>query len=318
MRILAFLVKFTLLLFVVGAGAFLVAREVLLFTASHTVKRSITELVLASNKGSAAASCRSRGVSEHLTGQKPIFQLRFISDTEYVLEVNCVENTIDPVLLSKKVLPPFVTKVQGGSGFTLDDRQSAVELEVFRDIEKQLAALLFFEPTFITRSVTIAAVAGTIVDDFDPYDTENGPITSCTGYGYFCCDGVSQQGVGNTISGLSGCEQSCYAQCVSRPLVLSFTTSPFYEFQTRTLTITNGETVEFSYVSDPGKGNTVRATVDFGDGQTDSLTTDTGTMMHRYSCGQARCEYTAILTLVDNWGIESAKTDVSKVLIRVQ
>lgn len=318
MRIVAFLLKFTVILLLLVVGTFLVAREVLLYSAAHTLKRSITELVLVSHKGTVASSCRAKGISSDFAGAAPVLQLRFISDTEYVLEVNCVENSIDPVLIDKKVLPPFVTKAQGGSGFTLEEKQSAVELEVFSDIEDQVAEWLFFEPTFITRSVTIAAIAGTVVDTHTPFDYDNGPITSCTGYGYFCCDGVAEKGVGDTIHGLSGCEKSCYSQCVSRPIVLSFTTSPFYDFQTRIVAITKGETVEFSFVSDPGKGNTIRATIDFGDGQTDSLSSDTGTVMHSYSCAQAQCEYVATLTLVDNWGIESAETDVSKVRVRVQ
>ncbi|PIZ79074.1 MAG: hypothetical protein CO156_01390 [Candidatus Pacebacteria bacterium CG_4_9_14_3_um_filter_40_12] len=318
MRILAFFAKYTFLLLLLVVGVFLVAREALLLTATHTLKKSIAELVLVSHKGTTASSCRAKGLSENVTGTNPTLQLRFISDTEYVLEVNCVQNSIDPVLLNKKVLPPFVTKKQGGSGFTLSPEQSAVELEVFRDVEDLFASWLFFEPTFITRSATVAASAGTLIEDFSINDFDNGPVTSCTGYGYFCCDGVAEKGVGSTISGLAGCEKSCYSQCVTRPLVLSFTTSPFYDFQTRALAVNKGETIEFSYVSDPGKGNTVTAAIDYGDGAKDSLTTDTGTMMHKYACTQPKCEFTATLTLVDNWGIESAVTEVSKVKVTIQ
>lgn len=317
MRILAFFAKFTAILLILTVGVFIAAREILLLTASHTLKRAISELVLISHKGGYAASCRAKGITEFTDGRGPELQLRFISDTEYVLEVSCVENSIDPVLLDQKVLPPFVAKVQGSSGFSLTD-QSAVELEAFGDVQELLASWLFFEPTFIARSTTVAAAEGVIIDNPTPYDFENGPITSCSGYGYFCCDSVGQKGAGNSIEGLAGCEKSCYSQCVSRPLVLSFTTSPFYDFTSRKLLISKGDSVEFAYVSDPGKGNTVTATIDFGDGDKEVLTTETGSALHRYSCLQARCEYTATITLLDNWGVDSAETDVSKVTIIVE
>lgn len=313
MRILTFFAKFSIILILLCVASFFAAREVLLLAATHTLKSSISELVLMSHKGEYQASCRAKGALDTIPG----LQLRFISDTEYVLEVNCVENTVEPVLLEKKVLPPFVTKTQGGSGFSLRS-QSAVELVVFKEVHDFVAQWLFIEPTFITRSVTVAAAEGTLIEESTLLDYENGPVTSCSGYGYFCCDTVAQKGLGNSITGLTGCEQNCYSQCVSRPLVLSFTTSPFYEFSTRRLSIGKGESVEFSYVSEPGPGNTVMAVIDFGDGLSETLDTDTGTFLHKYSCLTARCEYVARITLTDNWGVESADTDISTVTIVVE
>lgn len=318
MRILAFFAKFTFIVFLAAGTGFLIAREVLLRMAANTVESSVSELLLISQRGSSSASCLTKGITINPSTGGPVLQLRFISDTEYVLEVNCVENSLDPVLLKQNVLPPFVTKTQGGSGFTLQPKQSAVELTVFAELEDFVAQWLFVEPTFISRSTTIAATNGRVVEDYSPLDYDNGPVTSCTGYGYFCCDIVSQKGVGASITGLTGCEKSCYSQCVSRPLVLSFTTSPFYDFKTRSLTVRQGETVEFAYVSDPGKGNTVTAMISFGDGDTQEVTADSGSALHKYACAEARCEYTAKLKLVDNWGVESAETGISAVTIIVQ
>ena len=318
MRIIRFFLKFTVIMMVLAVSVFLLAREALLLSASHTLKGSLSELVLISNRGSYASSCRAKGITDYVGSSHPVLQLRFISDTEYVLEVNCVENSVEPVLLMQKTLPPFVQKKQGGSGFTLEQQRSAVELVAFQEIEDLIDSWLFFDADFIARSVSITAEAGEVIDASTPFDYENGPITSCSGYGYFCCDAVSQKGVGDSITGLTGCAGSCYSHWVSRPLVLSFTTSPFFEFTTRTLAIRKGEAVEFSYVSDPGSGNTVRVTIDFGDGESEVLQTETGTAVHTYRCAAANCEYTATVRLVDNWGVESSPTEVSKVTIRVQ
>ncbi len=319
MRILTFFVKITIILLLLSLGVFLLAREALLLSAEHMVKSSLSEMVLVSNKGSYAAACRAKGVSDFSLGSGPVLQLRFLSDQEYVVEVNCVANSIDPVLINQQKLPPFVTKGQGGSGFTLEPRRSAIQLDAFAELETVIDEIVFFKPTFISRSLSIAAEGGEIIiDDATPLDYENGPVTSCSGYGYFCCDAVAEQGVGDSITGLSGCEKSCFSQCVSRPLVLSFTTNPFFEFTSRSLAVRKGETIEFSYVADAGKGNSVTGTIEFGDGESESVSSDTGTVVHKYACAMAQCSYTARITLVDNWGVDSSDTEVSSIKITVQ
>ena len=94
MRIVRFFAKFTIILLIVVVGAFLVSREILLMIGTHKVATSLSDLVLMSHKGSYASSCRAKGVSEFSSPEGPELRLRFISDTEYVLEVNLEEQTV--------------------------------------------------------------------------------------------------------------------------------------------------------------------------------------------------------------------------------
>ncbi len=316
MRILLSMLKVFFALLVLAAVVLLISREALLISATHVITSSLGELQRAGTKGTHIGQCQNRGFG-FIDGSEAVMQLRFLSDTEFVLEVKCSENSTEAILISRKNLPPFVTKVQGGSGFPLFGR-SAIKIEVFRSFETMLKSVLFFEPTFLLRSKTIAAEDGFIIEDFSPFDFENGPITSCSGYGYFCCDAVAEKGAGEQIIGLNGCEERCYASCVARPLVLSFTTNPFFDFKTRKLSLRNGETVEFSYVVDTPAGTTATATFDFGDGETSTAEGENGTVSHTYSCPNTTCEYPASIQVIDNWGIESIISDVSKLMVVVE
>lgn len=316
MRILLSILKFSTVLIVLSVALFLVSREALLISATHLLTSSLGELQRAGMKGTHIGQCQNRGFGV-VDGSNAVLQLRFLTNSEYVLEAKCSETSNETILLSRKNLPPFVTKVQGGSGFALLGR-SAVEIEVFRSFEEMVKSFLFFEPNFLVRTKTIGAEDGEIIEDYSPLDFDNGPVTSCTGYGYFCCDAVAQKGAGEQIIGLSGCEERCYSSCVTRPVVLSFTTNPFFDFKERTLQLRNGETVEFTYVADVPSGSTVQALFDFGDGATQELTGDNATASHTYTCKTGRCEYPVSLKLLDNWGIESIVSDISKVTIIVE
>ncbi|MBU0974754.1 hypothetical protein KKD03_03585, partial [Patescibacteria group bacterium] len=133
-----------------------------------------------------------------------------------------------------------------------------------------------------------------------------------------CCQDVSQTGVGDKITGLVDCEKTCYSSCATRPVILSFNSNPLFDPQLRSLTVSSEDTVEFTYVADAGKATTVGGVLDFGDGKKLPISGFAGQSSHTYSCTRASCEYIVRLVLEDNWGVESAETNISKIKIIVR
>ncbi|MFZ1721321.1 MAG: PKD domain-containing protein [Microgenomates group bacterium] len=314
MRVLRYLFFWLSIVLLIVIASFFVAREALLYWGISTVKQSLLQLQRAGNQNSYQIECKRRGLS---SGGQEILQLRFLSSTEYVLEAHCSKTSRESILIERQQLPPFVEKVPGRSGIVWDTTKSGIELEVFRQIEKQMNALLFNHGNWVSRSRRILVDNRIVYEDQELPGPEFGPVTSCNGYGYECCQDVSQYGVGDRLSGITDCEKSCYSACVSRPVILSFTSNPFFDLKTRTIEIASGATVEFVYVADEGQANSLTALFDFGDGKTEQVTGTAKALNHKFTCATAECQYHVRLRLKDNWGIESADTPVSTMTVKV-
>ncbi len=316
MRILRYFLSGLLLVSIIGISAFFIFREVAMYWGVSTLRESVKALAQAQNQGSYQTQCHQEGRSIGPNGV--IMQLRFLSDTEYVTEALCNEASTLPISVGRESLPPFVTKVQGESGFIANGSVSGIELAAFEDLGNELEQALRVSSTYITKSKILQLEEGILLETVDPTVLGNGPITSCTGYGYTCCRDEAEKGIGDRIAGLFDCEQSCYSQCVSRPLLLSFTSNPFYDIQTRTVTIPTGTTVEFIYVGDGGQSDTVSGFLEFGDGGSEPITEESGQADHTYTCATASCSYVARVLLTDKWGVDSAELPVTKINIVVQ
>ncbi len=314
MRVLRYLFLWLSIVIVIAITGFFVAREGLLYWGISTVKQSLQQLQRASNQGSYEIECRRRGLS---SGGQEFLQLRFLSSTEYVLEALCSQNSRDPILIERQQLPPFVEKAPGRSGFLWNTSKSGIEIKVFGQLEQQLNAFLFNHGKWVSRSRTLLIDNRILHEGEELPSVESGPITSCTGYGYECCQDVSHIGVGDRLVGTTDCEKSCYSACVSRPVILSFTSNPFFDLKTRTIEIASGATVEFVYVADEGQASSVTATLDFGDGATEQVRATAKAVNHKFTCETTQCEYNVRISLKDNWGIESADTPVSTMIVIV-
>lgn len=319
MRILRLLISAFLFFAVISLGGFFLTRELLLFWGKSNIRNSLKSLNLARTAGSYTAQCLDLGANIVTGEQIATYQIRFISSSEYRVEVVCEGFLYEPIVISQETLPNFVTKVPGTSGlFSSPTRQSGIDLTVFSEEIKKLTESTGFDFSLLSRHEPIIVENGVIIADVDiPLTVGSGPVTICQGYGYECCNEISHFGVGDKITGLTDCQQSCYSSCATRPVLLTFNTNPVLDPATRTVQVTSGSPVEFTFVADFGKATSISGILDFGDGTKAPVSGLAGQTAHTYECASARCSYTAKITLEDNWGVKSADVALSKITIVV-
>lgn len=318
MRVLSTFITMLLIILLLVTGGFFVAREMILYWGVSSFKDSLRNLELQAQNGSYVSRCQNE--SQLFSGEIQVeTHLRFTSDTEYVLEATCDQISTRPILISKNELPPFITKVPGTSGIIWSNGRSAIELEVFRGIVGWIAKVANINVSFLEKSRIIGIEGKSItVFDKETRDLGLGPVTVCEGYGYQCCKAETQVGVGESILGLRECNGSCFSSCASRPVVLSFSTLPFYEAATRQLTIKTGTMVDFNYVVDAPDSSGVQVSVDFGDGTPAAyLDTDAGKLTHQYKCSFPSCTYQAKISVVDSWQVTSFEGPISMITVVV-
>lgn len=317
MRILRTILSTFLFFAVISCIIFFLLRELLLYWGVSKIRSSLRELSLASNRGSYSSQCMQLG-SRVIQGETLVtYQIRFISSSEYIVEAVCEGFSFDPITISQHTLPQFVTKMPGSSGFLMSMQQSGIELEVFAPEISKITQSTGIDVSFLSRRKPIVSENGVLLKDSTLGVVGNGPVTICAGYGYECCNEVSHFGVGDRITGLPDCESSCYSSCATRPVLLSLNTNPLLDQQTRSIEIVSGSPVEFTYVADFGNSTAMNGIIDFGDGKKMPISGLAGQTSHTYDCFSVRCEYSATITLEDNWGVKSAQLETSKVKIIV-
>lgn len=314
MRVLYSLLSSVVAIAIVLAIGFLIAREGLLFWGVSTVRSSITVMrQLAVNAGQYGTECRKLGVSDDEQAISAI-QLRFTSDTEYVVEVVCGQFRLNPLVIETKQLPFMVKKLPGASGIVWGEARSGVRLGVWGRTR-----------SIITENREVAFTSNP--DEF----LGAGPISSCQGYGYLCCAEESSIGDGDLFSGATDCPKTCFPGCLPRPVVLSLTTDPFYQPETRTLDVSAGEMVTFGYVvtmpplrgkpeeaqSELAVSPTQSVVIEYGDGSSDLAVEEAGSFTHAYQCVGARCVYQLSLKVTDINGVSAAVTPVSQLKVVV-
>lgn len=316
MRILRLLITALVLFIILTVGTFFVSREILLFLGSSTLKSSVKTLNESRSKNAFASQCAELGGTQ---GSSTVqYQLRFLSSSEYLLEAACDGFAYEPITIAQEKLPQFVTKVPGTSGFIVShSSQSGIEIEVFKLEIDKLAQALGVDLTFLQKQKPLVVENGLLVSDSVQDQFGTGPVTVCEGYGYQCCDAAAQLGVGDRIAGLTDCEDQCFAQCASRPLVLSFNTNPILDPRNRTVMIKSGTPVEFTFVADSGNAQIATGILDFGDGTKAQISGLAGQTSHTYECARTSCEYIAKVTLEDNWGVKSADLGINSVKVIV-
>jgi hypothetical protein len=301
MRVLLFFFKALVTLGVIAVVGFFAGREIVIRMAVADV-RSVLSVAkkIGNNPGSYAQQCYQLGSNEDQGHPLSAIQIKFSNNTDYVLEVVCAQLQLSPIQVSTHQLKWGVKKVAGTSGIVWGDARSGVILEFWG---KRRAVIVENQQIIYTSAQ--AAELGT------------GPVASCQGYGFQCCAVETSQGVGDQLTGVTDCPRTCFAQCQARPVVLSFTTEPFFENQSRSVHIGQGDQVSFSFVaSSPGK-TTLSTTLSFGDGQEETLAGLTGSTSHTYACNQVSCSYEAQLKVVDSNGVAAADTPVTKLTVVV-
>jgi len=300
MRIIKSLFISLLLISLVLGAIFLVGREAWLILAVSQVKGAVKALTEAErNAAIYYYKCRELGGSEAESFPSS-YQLRFVDRAKYRLEVICQQFPTQPIVLGERQLPLFVRSSVGSSGLLLETLESRLNIELFG----RKAAIVVRDKK-ITR---------------ESWQAELGqvPTTTCSGFGYSCCQTETSVGVGAAINAASDCPRTCFATCQSRPIVLSFTSQPFYDSATRSVTIAKGEEMIFSYVLDAGATGLQTGTLNFGDGQSTLVTSEQGTTSHKFNCSQSSCQYSVTLSATDNKDVESAMTGVTRIIVLVR
>lgn len=319
MRFLSTLLSVTIFLLVVVVGGFFVAREALLSWGVKSFKASLVELDRAARTDYSTQCAQLEDGTVRGIPVPATVQLRFISNTAYVIEAACDQFLSKTIPISRGELGPYMTKISGTSGVIADAPVSMVELAVFEELNAEVKKILNIQTNYLLRTKIIGMENGMPSTLPAGSALGQGPVTTCAGYGYQCCRPEEAVGVGEKITGVPDCAQNCFANCVSRPVVLSFNTNPLFDIQNRTLSVSSGATVEFRYIGTASDPNALTAVIDFGDGQkSQPLAGESGSELHKYVCATGNCTYTAELKLRDTWGTESYASDVTKVTVRVQ
>ena len=302
MRILKLIFFSILFIGLLGFGGFFIWREFLLTMGTTAMKNSLKEVAsIAKNSGTYSAECRKKGIIDLNESSIKSIQLRFTSDTEYQIEVICRQFSLDPIIVKSGELPNFVKKTAGFSGVIWGDQFSGVAIESFG------------------KSKSVFVEDGSIyLGTLDEVQGASGPITSCQGQGFTCCQPETTFGQGDQLNNVNDCPQSCFSSCVSRPVILSVSTQPFFDLKTRILTATKGEEIIVAYVTDPANSKELDVTIDFGDGQSQHMTEFAGDVAHKYDCSQQSCKYNLEVTAINEAGIEAARTSITSVTVIVQ
>ncbi len=304
MRSLSIFVRFLVIGVLAALAVFFVGREGLLLYTATQLNNHISELsVLSKNPAMYQESCKTAfkttSANETLKG----FQLRFTDDTHYRTEAVCEFHEKEPILIKQGVLPSMVRKTAGYSGlfFGANGAPTVLRVEVFG----RTAAVGSEGATQLPASTTELV----------------SPATSCTGFGFSCCEEKSQIPEGMSVGDKAlDCPGRCFARCKSRPVVLSFRSDPPMDTSSRTLVLspdTQGQNlVTFAYVVSDPDGKVTNVAIDFGDGQSQAFTATEARVEHTYSCNSpGSCRYEATVSVMDNEGNASPQGAGDKITV---
>lgn len=230
------------------------------------------------------------------------FQLRFLDDRVYALELVCTLIESSPIELKRGSLPPFIARAPGSAGFSYpiaqpEDSVSAIRL---RSLNKEIGMQLSGDA--VSLSSDIHPIVGLY------------PRAECASFGYQCCSQGSQAGKGALMTGpVTDCASTCFASCSNLPFVELFNSDPPYEQETREIEMpVSTLDVVFNYGVNPKTVKNVH--ISFGDGQEQDSPLADGIFSHTYTC-DGPCTYTASLTTIDGSGVSSVETSQSKIYI---
>jgi len=301
MRVILAIIKGLFFIGLLAGGVFLIAREVLLWQGVTAVSNAANRAVeFYRSPSQYYDQCMKKGNARESL-PRTVFQVRFITSKDFQVEVVCPQFPSDPIVLETVTLPKFVVKSAGSSGLIAGEYTThAVTLAIFGRQQS-----VWIENQKIKNRIGAMTL--------DP-----GPVTSCEGWGYQCCQAETSVGQGQAQPMVSDCARSCYQTCQPRPIVLSFTTDPFMDLKTRVTPVGKGQAVSFNWVVEVGQGQELTGSIDYGDGQTESFADQSGMLSHQYQCLENSCFYQAKIKVIDQNQVESAPTGITQIGIRIE
>lgn len=323
-RFVTNLVMVALALVILPGFILLLTREIFIWNGIQSLKKDLREL----NRLSSEKNCETEYGSVMAEGEQMYRQVRFVDSRTYELELICPGFPDHPLAQKEKMLSSFVSKMPGSAGILQRDDavESFVGIAVFQALVKGLPEDIKPYLSWLSRGELVGLAAGEIVTK--PVEKDQslsaatvfglGPTSTCEGYGFSCCDGQREYGMGDTISDVPSCPANCYSRCLARPLIVSWRSNPMPDWETNTLELPSGGSAELYYViEDSTETAPWTATIQFGDGQQTVVSGKEGTVSHTYLCASERCEYTATVVVENGTGARSAETDISKLKILV-
>ncbi|HOC07789.1 hypothetical protein KBB59_03080 [Candidatus Woesebacteria bacterium] len=339
MRIIRFLSSSLIfIIFFLLIGIFF-GREILLIMATSDLKRAANALLSASH----LVNCYD-GFSRSPSAWG---QLRFVDDSNYVLETVCSDFPKRPILIESKKLPIFVKKVNGASGFIFNSQKPIASQITIRSLGKD--QLIYKEINDLESGQPPAVL-----------DYVAGPASTCQAFNFQCCQEDIELGVGVSQTLATDCPKDCYQSCQPRPLVLSFNAMPASLENRRIISVKSGQTVTFAYVVSEGNqelfsgqvmvGDTkdssflqwksrwqtlvqlinnlednpvkqvqlpITSTIFFGDGQSQTSQSLQGVIDHVYTCSEAVCYFNAWIEAQDARLTKSADNELTRLQIIV-
>lgn len=303
---MSFVTTFVKILVVLTIGAFavlvvaLLAREIALVAARQSLEQRLQYIkTVALNPREHRYNCPNTLPTQTIEAA----QLRFVNDTDYFVELVCRGQEFEPVRISEHSLPYMAKKKTGSSG-------------IYAPVSDELAPGKFSIEVY---GRTADVVFGKKIPDADR-TLASQPKTTCEGFGFTCCDSLTE-----TMKGVSAgdrstdCPSACAEQCVKLPTVLSFSAVGDFVTTTRVLTITkNTPTVEFGFRVQEGGVPLEVIVLDLGDGTVQSIAPTEKSFMHTYACRTGSCTFDARIFVRAEDGSVSPQTHASsmKVLMK--
>lgn len=221
------------------------------------------------------------------------YQLRFENETNYVIEVVCVDESLaGPVLKQSRLAGPV--KHRYGSGIMVPLASATVSPEAWVQLtHKQLT----YAVGLIGSEVKI------VREDVDEYlGGDTAAVATCSQWGFQCCRYQQEAGMGLHVF-TNDCQKDCYQNCNQLPMVLFFNTDPSMNNQTRILSVKAPAEITFGYEISNVDDDFSQVKIDYGDGVVDdTVSNKEEALVHTYDCRRSTCTYLVKLSAQDEHG----------------
>lgn len=240
-------------------------------------------------------------------GQIEGYQLRFVSESEYVMEPVCsgVNDSDGEV----KKLGMGVKRLYG-SGVMIKVEEGIPTMEdgwVHLGYGESVVVVGFFDGVpKVEWNVTDMTIGG-----------DSPARAACSEWGFSCCKSGVEVGEQTQVRTYD-CMNSCFQQCNRLPMVMFFNTEPVVDPRNREVRVPKSDqSVRFGLsVSDDQENGWVE--IDFGDGKmSGKLPADKAEVEHEYNCSQQSCVYLVEVKGGDEAGNSLVKSELNKLKVIV-
>lgn len=282
---------------------------------TSALSRAMSKAKQMSSKPSHVADC----LLGEATDEYPLlgYQVRFENNQDYVVEALCTSSVKGPFEVSRSKLRFGVTKAPSYSGVLFSTLSE--ESYVGRVALKLGYAVWVLESGDKGARVSMKPFLTTNLSTLPPAG-EASAKASCDGWGYQCCNPLTQVGVGVSVSdNIASCNDSCYSSCLERPSILVFTTEQDINANTREVDLSkSAPNLLFSYSVQDVDSESILVSIDYGDGETATSSNHSDQFSHTYNCKEQACTYTVSLVATDSDNLINSRTRISEMLVNVK